>query len=809
MMYFLSKNRLSYLKQNISKHRIVVALLLFLFIFCFAYKFLTSVKNGEVAQPVSVKVVTLNKRDINRIKVYRVSPSSRIYKIDKKADSKDSIWLQKGRYFINIWLYLPNDFLENIKKIDVNIGKETFSFASEQLISEWRKIDIDLSQPEIAHADDFVLIEAPLNVRGETSAIPLFKKITNWPGDGKVLFDTFLYAFLFAASFALVFIIARWAQYLNHTKKYLSNAFLFALVMVFVFIYISPLLSSQYYKDDLVFSSIRCDFNKMDAKVYLFDAMFAEIKTLILHGRFLPLSTIIRRLVFYYFDNVFIYKSYILSMVLINLLLFYIFIRKTMKSHTLSIVLLFLLPIFFQFRASYHDPILGYFGLVQIVFSFIVSSLILLQYYLESKRKRFLITSVLLYIFSLLIYEISIPFILIHLCLIYHHYKKIGRSVKILITFLSPVILDISYMFYLRLFIVDISAQYTGVKMSFDVLQILKTFFVQLFSALPLSYILFSDRVLSLKDILENMNNIDFMLISILFITIFILLSKRLKTENIEYNHLLTIVGLLLYIVPAIPVSISYKYQRGLSLGLGYLPVYIQYFGLLMFLFSIFILLDNRTNIFKPQKDRGLFLCILFAITYLSCTINFASNKAAIEKQNIFSYPNRLLKLSLENNIVSNMHNNSIILLKNQYLYKIDQYTQLFHNHFNRTVYAYTLDEYTKSICQNEGPGSIDVGNDNVYVLEFPPGQLEETYIKIGKLENIICNNSHSYKINISGLKYFVSNEFDYRYLYDYSSDGCTVKEIDNILSSYCNKYKLYSVSFDKNLVDFNSLVLF
>jgi hypothetical protein len=37
--------------------------------------------------------------------------------------------------------------------------------------------------------------------------------------------------------------------------------------------------------------------------------------------------------------------------------------------------------------------------------------------------------------------------------------------------------------------------------------------------------------------------------------------------------------GLALWIVPALPIALSAKYQQQLHFGLGYLPVFLEYFG--------------------------------------------------------------------------------------------------------------------------------------------------------------------------------------------------------------------------------------
>ena len=109
-----------------------------------------------------------------------------------------------------------------------------------------------------------------------------------------------------------------------------------------------------------------------------------------------------------------IYKCYILSLVLSNLLLFYVLLRRWSVGHaaaqlgTLSLVLLMQMRLF-------PDPLLAFTGLMQILTAQLLLSMIALQEYLRSQRRGWLIVSLLCYVSALLTYEISYLFLPIYL----------------------------------------------------------------------------------------------------------------------------------------------------------------------------------------------------------------------------------------------------------------------------------------------------------------------------------------------------------------------------------------------------------
>jgi hypothetical protein len=117
----------------------------------------------------------------------------------------------------------------------------------------------------------------------------------------------------------------------------------------------------------------------------------------------------------------------------------------------------------------------------------------------------------------------------------------------------------------------------------------------------------------------------------ILFFTFFKINLKNTLNQYTKNNHILLLLGLILWLVPPVLISVSAKYQSELYLGRGYITLYIQNFGLATILYSLYYFIRSE------YLKKGLIL-ILFIIIFINLSYNFHLIEEATEK----SY--RLLK---------------------------------------------------------------------------------------------------------------------------------------------------------------------
>ena len=122
-------------------------------------------------------------------------------------------------------------------------------------------------------------------------------------------------------------------------------------------------------------------------------------------------------------------------------------------------------------------------------------------------------------------------------------------------------------------------------------------------------------------------------------------------------------------------------------------PVYLQYFGLLLIMINVFCLLAQRTSVSSNTPGRGYYP-LAFAIVYLIVAMTSVSNIASIKQRNKLSYPVKMLRLALANNILADEDEDIVLLLKDKYLYNMRHYQYLFYEYIGRYISVSTVDEY-------------------------------------------------------------------------------------------------------------------
>ncbi|MCK4825839.1 hypothetical protein KA005_59370, partial [bacterium] len=366
---------------------------------------------------------------------------------------------------------------------------------------------------------------------------------------------------------------------------------LYILVGLYIIFSLHPLLNSGYYSDDIGTSIVKgkLEYENISLLSYIIDNLKTSITSI---GRFLPVGQIFGSTVMYFSSSIALYKSLVLLLILSNIFLFGYFTYVISKDHYVSILLMLLIPLLFQFRL-YHDPILSFGGGLQIILSFLLASLILLLKYLEGGNRKYLFISILFYNVCLYYYELSIPLILLYFATIAHKRNSIKQVISYGSPFIVSVIIVLALNFIVKVFFISpSSSSYGGTSINFDIFRLLYTFSLQLYASLPLSYF-FSDpsNILSFNwvQLIRQLETLDILAVIIFIILLFHVLGK-LDFTNLPAN-LFTSIGIILLIIPAMTISLSTKYQLEYDwyggIGIGYIPVYIQYYGISMIFIGI------------------------------------------------------------------------------------------------------------------------------------------------------------------------------------------------------------------------------
>lgn len=364
---------------------------------------------------------------------------------------------------------------------------------------------------------------------------------------------------------------------------------------------LSNLLQSDYFGDDLY------NFQVPGTVPLIFPSVFDLTKHYFMewvnvNGRFFPAAWYVYY-IFYIFDTVYSYKLFLLSITIVGIGTFSYLIYLLSKDKYLSFLFLFLTPIFFQYR-FYHDPMLSFHGLMQILFLHITLSLIFLTKYLQDSLRHNYYISIFFFFLALITYEITYIFILLFIPIILSDIKLKNNWKKIF--YLSiPYIVILCFLTLLTLYFRSHAAAPSGAYVpNWNLLTVLKTYFNQTLSVLPTSY------SIATGDISSFFHFITFGDIAIVFFFMLLYIySISFKKQRVLNKNLLFL-GVLLIVLPGVLISLSPKYQSEIQFGIAYLPVYIQSFGASLLL-ALFI---KKSSSIKTHLSIASLICAVLLV---------------------------------------------------------------------------------------------------------------------------------------------------------------------------------------------------
>jgi len=454
--------------------------------------------------------------------------------------------------------------------------------------------------------------------------------------------------------------------------RYISNFYnhrkcicLVTFAVIMAVISLSPMLKSGYISDDSLNSLTKGYL--LDTHQTLPEMTYYHINAWVHNeGRFFPLAWYGYSL-FSVIDNLFLYKISILIVVIINILIFGYFIKTVTNSWSVTLLSILLPPLFFQYRL-YHDPILSFSWLQQIVFLYTFVSLILLVYYLQNGKRFFLILSSFVYLLSLLTYEITYPFFIFHFLIIYFYgtSKKYIDNVIILLPFILLSFLSAMVSMSLRVYCgIPLSGGTSTYVPNFEIKTYFITLMKQTYAAFPLSYFSVDPDLIfqTSFDYLTNYLSIWHILIGVGYFSLFFLALNNLNLKKLDEKCIrgLLFLGFSLLILPGALMSLSPKYQNELSWGIGYLPVYHSYFGLAMILIAIVYMAYNKITNVKFKLILSVLIAIILCTTVV---INYNNNNISVDNQNSFwLYPRTIIEDALKNGLFMNASNDSYLLI--------------------------------------------------------------------------------------------------------------------------------------------------
>lgn len=423
---------------------------------------------------------------------------------------------------------------------------------------------------------------------------------------------------------------------------------------------LAPILKTGYFSDDLVsaMENARARYMGWNA----FQYYLRHIHSAIWDGhRIIPLASCL--VIPYLVPNLVLYKSMVVACVTGNVLLFAFYLNSIFKSRHFGFAAAGIIPPLLQFRL-YHDPVLSFHLFLQLLAFWMLLSLFFLNRYLVTRQRLNLVISLIAYNLFLYSYEISYLFPMVIAGAIWLTNRTMTVRQKCLLVL--PYVLSALVAVCLTLLVrVAFGAAYEGTHFQFNPFLICKTFAYQVFSAFPLSYHIGRHGVLfghTLSACAGKIMPTDLLALGALIF----LYRAGMGLKRLRVKRFMVLGGLLL-VFPAVMIALSKKYQCEIpagGLGMGYIVVYLQYFGTALLLGAVILLINH----IRKRYLRFFLHGAMFAGLAGTLLVALQDNRLVIAKANA-ALTNRWVYLgnALQQGVLAPATQDALVLMKDDY----------------------------------------------------------------------------------------------------------------------------------------------
>ena len=352
------------------------------------------------------------------------------------------------------------------------------------------------------------------------------------------------------------------------------------------------------------------------------------------NGRFYPGLIVEKYLVFYVFTNLIAYKALLVASTLLVVELFRRCICAYVSRPVANLAALAVLPLLAE--RGYQDSILAYNAMPQVVAAAMIVSLMTFRRWLVRGEPWMGVVSVCAYAAAALTYEDVYPLF----ALIPRSRSFWGKAEAEIWRFSAPYIVAAVTLGAFAVFMramVHLPAGSLYVT-GFAPRDVLRTAAYQISAAFPMSYWLFDPSgIYDRSSVAAFFRNAP---VSPAFAMVFAFAAwiaiRSALHERVSLRPLLWI-GSMVLVLPALPIALTLKYQHELKLGLGYLPVFFEAFGVATIVAAIVLAIVRRY--------RSPFVPIAVAGAIALCgAMTQATNVRLVAE----GWPSREARISLE-----------------------------------------------------------------------------------------------------------------------------------------------------------------
>jgi|GEM_PF-3238353 len=423
---------------------------------------------------------------------------------------------------------------------------------------------------------------------------------------------------------------------------------------------LAPVLKTGYFSDDLVnaMENARAHYMGWNA----FQYYLRQIHSLIWDGHRLMLfaSPLV---IPYLVPNLILYKSMVVAGVTGNIILFAYCLNSVLKSRYFGFFVAGIIPLLLQFRL-YHDPILSFYLFLPGMAFWMLLTLFFLNRYLATRQRYNLVISLVAFNLFLYSYEVSylFPVVIAGAIWLANRTLTVRQACRLIMPYALSALVAVGLALLVR---VAFGTTYEGTQFRFTPFLICKTFTYQVFSAFPLSYHLGRHGVLFGHTVSAWAGKIIPTDLLALGALVFLYLAgagyRRLRVKRFM------VLGGLLSVFPAVMIAISKKYQYEIpyqGLGVGYIVVYLQYFGTALLLGAVVVLINHIRKRYLRFFLHGAMLAGLAGALLLV----LQDNRVVIAKANA-ALTSRWVHLenALQKGVLSPVPLDASVLMKDDY----------------------------------------------------------------------------------------------------------------------------------------------
>lgn len=426
------------------------------------------------------------------------------------------------------------------------------------------------------------------------------------------------------------------------------------LLILYALLVSLPILQAGFFHDDSVNSAVIGVINQLHSGIWKY-SLEVGVDASLAQGRIFPLSYFTLLPPLYYFPNPFAYQWVRVAFIWLSYISVAWFIRLITKNSKAAWLFLLLAPAWWSIREA-SDALDSYGLQLSILSIWVALSLCCFVKFVEQKKWGWYGFSILLYGLALLTYE---PGMVAFFCLVILAWLHKASKKQFLIRILPYVILSIVYVTAYILVQKHDPHLYGGVKVGSVGLSTVMTFLYELTAAFPLDYGIFYGHFFEAKVFLAFFKKpyLVACLILLAFSSYFALRSLLAGFALSKQDRLtLVALGMPLCIFPALLMAASAKYTHILTWGLAYLPIYVQYIGMSLFLLAW---LSKLKISWHPVVCFVLSLIVCLSLIFNTYAVNAENNR--------FQNPRDLAIDAIQHGILNGLPQNAAIIAEDHW----------------------------------------------------------------------------------------------------------------------------------------------